>query len=144
MLKKSISIALFVVMAITLCSCSLSQNSNNGDSVDTNATESKFVGTWLNADTVERKVEFEIKDDGKVIYQEKTEGTWEENGKDHITIKLTIDGEERTMDSYFVIVGDGFVARANDENQHYLDDGEGVLELEIMLTESTCVDCIKE
>ncbi len=143
MAKRIIALMLTFGVLLALCSCSLTNN-DNGTTDIAQAPENKFVGTWLNADTADRKVEFEIKDDGTLIYQEKTEGTWEENGKDHITIKLTVDGEERIMDSYFVIVGDGFVARANEENQHYLDDGEGVLELEIMLTENTCIDCIKE
>ena len=57
---------------------------------------------------------------------------------------MKIDGESREMKGYFVISGDGFVARATPENQHYLDDGKGELQLEIMLTENTCIDCVKK
>jgi hypothetical protein len=57
---------------------------------------------------------------------------------------INVDKKETVMTGYFVISGEGFVARATEENMHYLDESKGELQLEIMLTEKTCVDCVKK
>ncbi|MBR2876764.1 MAG: hypothetical protein IKC01_06480 [Clostridia bacterium] len=84
----------------------------------------------------------ELKADGSAIYQGTHKGTWKDN-TDNISINVKIDGKDTAMTGYFVISGEGFVARATDENMHYLDEGKGELQLEIMLTDKTCVDCVK-
>lgn len=150
-MKKIISILLVLCVMILLCSC---QANNQNTETTTNATtesttkeeiykDSQYLGKWYNADTTEEMLVYEFLADGTAIYEGTHKGTWIENDND-ITIKVKKDKKEVTMTGYFVISGDGFVARANEENQHYLDDGEGELQLEIMLTENTCVDCIKK
>jgi RNA polymerase sigma factor (sigma-70 family) len=73
----------------------------------------------------------------------RSKAPWEELNEE-ILVKLTIDGEAKEIKGYFVISGVGFVARATPENQHYLDEGKGELQLEFMLTENTCIDCVKK
>lgn len=102
---------------------------------------SKFLGTWNNADG-DNKFICTLNDDGTAVFKEDKKATWEESPAG-ITITTTIDNQKKTLEGYFVIAGDGYVARATETNMHYLDEG-GVLQLEIMLTENTCVDCIKK
>ena len=104
---------------------------------------SQFVGKWYNTFSNNDTPDFEIKSDGTVIYKGDTNGTWDEKN-DELIISLILDGKPTTMNGYFVISGDGFVARATEENMHYIDEGKGELQLEIILTEKTCVDCIKK
>ena len=145
---------LFVILISTICclfGCSGDKTEENTSTTIASTTEkatekyadSKFVGKWYNAFSKEKVADFELKADGTAVYKGKTKGKWSENGEE-IVIKMKIDGEAREMKGYFVISGDGFVARATPENQHYLDDGEGELQLEIMLTENTCIDCVKK
>ena len=103
--------------------------------------DSEYLGTWYNADAEDTLI-CKLNDDGTATFKDDTSATWEEvqNG---ITISATLDGESTTMNRYFVIAGDGYVARATEANMHFLDEG-GVMQLEIMLTENTCVDCIKK
>ena len=105
--------------------------------------DSKFLGKWYNAYTKEDVADFELKANGSAVYKGETKGKWIDKGED-IIIEMKIDGEFREMKGYFIIAGDGFSCRATPENQHYIDDGEGELQLEIMLTENTCIDCIKK
>lgn len=149
-MKKFILITSFILIAFCLCGCS---NDKTDKPVTTTATttekapdkyaDSKFLGKWYNAYSDEDTPSFTLKADGTAVYKGKTKGKWTENGEE-ITIKVKIDGKRQEMKGYFVISGDGFVARATPENQHYLDDGEGELQLEIMLTENTCIDCVKK
>lgn len=104
---------------------------------------SKFLGKWYNAYSTADVADFQLNADGTALYKGKTKGTWEELNEE-ILVRLTIDGEAREIKGYFVISGDGFVARATPENQHYLDENKGQLQLEFMLTENTCIDCIKK
>lgn len=102
---------------------------------------SEYLGSWYNADSDETLV-CKLNDDGTAIFKDDKKATWEET-QTGITITTTVDGKKVTMEGYFVIAGDGYVARATEANMHYLDEG-GVMQLEIMLTETTCVDCIKK
>ncbi len=106
--------------------------------------DSKFVGKWYNTFSTSKTPDFKLLANGKAVYKGETEGKWKEVTEDEIEITLKIDGEARKMQGYFIIAGDGFSCRATPENQHYLDDGEGELQLEIMLTENTCIDCVKK
>ncbi len=150
-MKKIISILLIVFTILTLCACG--QNDSATDSTTKEKTtettaeakykDSKYLGKWYNADTTDEMLIYEFLADGTAIYEGTHKGTWVDNGDD-ITIMVKKGKKDVTMTGYFVISGDGFVARATPENQHYLDDGEGELQLEIMLTENTCIDCIKK
>lgn len=151
-MKKYISILLVLIVVTLLCSCQA--NNQNTETTATNTTtesttkeeiykDSQYLGKWYNADTAEEILVYEFLADGTAIYKGTHKGTWVDNGDD-ITIMVKKGKKEVAMTGYFVISGDGFVARANEENQHYLDDGEGELQLEIMLTENTCVDCVKK
>ncbi len=149
-MKKIMCLILTWSTIITFCACTQkdveTQNTTTEKTTATTTEEiykdSKYLGKWYNADTTEEMLVYEFLADGTAIYEGNHKGTWVENDDD-ITIKVKKDKEEITMTGYFVISGDGFVARANDKNQHYLDEGKGELQLEIMLTENTCVDCIK-
>ena len=103
--------------------------------------DSEYLGSWYNADSDETLV-CKLNDDGTVIFKDDKKATWEET-QTGITITAIVDGEKATMEGYFVIAGEGYVARATEANMHYLDEG-GVMQLEIMLTETTCVDCVKK
>lgn len=148
-MKKFISILLILVAVLTLCACGQKDTETDTTTQRTeNTTEaiykdSKYLGKWYNADAAEEILIYEFLADGTAIYEGAHNGTWVDNGDD-ITITVKKDKKDITMTGYFVIAGDGFVARANEQNQHYLDDGEGELQLEIMLTENTCVDCVKK
>ena len=154
-MKKIISVAILILTICCLFGCSGDKTEENTTTTATSTTEkvtekvtgkyedSKFLGKWYNTFSKEKTADFEFKADGTAIYKGKTKGKWTENGEE-ITIKMKIDGEAREMNAYFIIAGDGFVARATPENQHYLDDGEGELQLEIMLTENTCIDYVKK
>ena len=103
--------------------------------------DSEYVGEWCNADADKATI-CTLNDDGTAIFKDDKKATWEET-EAGITITATVDGTKTTMEGYFVIAGEGYVARATDANMHYLDEG-GTLQLEIMLTDTTCVDCIKK
>ena len=103
--------------------------------------ESKYLGSWYNADANENFV-CTLNDDGTAVFKEDKKATWAETATG-ITIATTVDGTKATMEGYFVIAGEGYVARATEANMHYLDEG-GTLQLEIMLTENTCVDCVRK
>lgn len=153
-MKKILSITILILAICCLLGCgnnkkneTTTTTSSSTDKVTENVTKkyenSKFLGKWYNTFSKEKVADFELKADGTAIYKGKTKGTWTEKGEE-ITIKMKIDGEAREMNAYFVIAGKDFVARATPENQHFLDDGEGELQLEIMLTENTCIDCVKK
>lgn len=102
---------------------------------------SKYLGSWYNADVADTFV-CTLNDDGTAIFKDDKKATWAETATG-ITITATVDNKQTTMEGYFVIAGDGYVARATEANMHYLDEG-GTLQLEIMLTENTCVDCVRK
>ena len=103
--------------------------------------ESKYIGAWYNADA-DNSLICTLNDDGSAVFKDDKNATWEEN-ESGIIITAIVDKKETKMEGYFVIAGEGYVARATDANMHYLNEG-GTLQLEIMLTESTCVDCIRK
>ena len=149
-MKKIIILAVLILSFICLFGCAdgkteetTTTTSATTEKANDKYADSKFTGKWYNTFSKEDVADFELKANGSAIYKGKTKGKWIENGEE-IVIKMKIDGESREMKGYFVIAGDGFVARATPENQHYLDDGEGELQLEIMLTENTCIDCVKK
>lgn len=144
-MKKLILIAILILTISCFFGCSVNKLEETTTSAPTTEKyqNSKFLGKWYNTYSKDSVADFELKADGSAVYKGKTKGTWTEQGEE-IVIKMKIDGESREMKGYFVISGDGFVARATPENQHYLDDGKGELQLEIMLTENTCIDCIKK
>lgn len=153
-MKKIISIMLVLSAVLALCACDKkkpedSTATTEKTTVETTAAkykDSKFLGKWYNADAAEEILVCELLADGTAIFEGSQKGTWVDNGDDiTITVKKNKkDKKESTMTGYFVIAGDGFVARANEQNQHFLDEGKGELQLEIMLTENTCVDCVKK
>lgn len=102
---------------------------------------SEYLGSWYNAEANETLI-CKLNDDGTATFKDDKKATWEET-QAGITITTTVDGKKVTKEGYFVIAGEGYVARATEANMHYLDKG-GELQLEIMLTENTCVDCIKK
>ena len=152
-MKKFISIMLVLLAVVSLCACNSKKPSEETETKKPEKTteetteaiykDSKYLGKWYNADTTEEMLVCELLADGTAIYEGTHKGTWVDNGED-ITILVKKDKKDVTMTGYFVISGDGFVARANEENQHYLDEGKGEIQLEIMLTENTCVDCVKK
>ncbi len=103
--------------------------------------ESEYLGTWYNADADEALI-CTLNEDGTAIFKNDKKAVWEETATG-ITITAKVDGTKTAMEGYFVIAGNGYVARATESNMHYLNEG-GTLQLEIMLTENTCVDCIKK
>ncbi len=103
--------------------------------------DSEYLGSWYNADS-EKTFICKLRDDGTAVFKDDKKAKWEET-EEGITITAKVDGKKATMEGYFVIAGDGYVARATDANMHYLDEG-GTLQLEIMLTQNTCVDCVKK
>lgn len=153
-MKKLLPLLLVLIFIFTLAACSGENGGQkDGKVTDSNASEtsivsekyadSEFCGVWINADTKKETVEFELKADGTAVMREKDAGTWEPTDEG-IKITVTADGKETEMNGYFIIAGDGFAARYNDANLHYIEDGKGEKQLEIMLTENTCVDCIKK
>ena len=103
--------------------------------------DSKYLGSWYNADADNNFI-CTLNDDGTAVFKDDKNATWAETTTG-ITITSTVNGAKATMDGYFVIAGDGYVARATEANMHYLDEG-GTLQLVIMLTENTCFDCVKK
>lgn len=150
-MEKMILVLTLIFALVCLCACGNSADSDAPSASDVSSTEavrekyenSKFLGKWFNAYSTVDVADFELLSDGTAIYQGETKGVWTDNGDD-IIIEMTIDGETRKMNGYFIIAGDGFSCRATPENRHYIDDGEGELRLEIMLTESTCIDCVQK
>lgn len=137
---KFLSLIMATLLLFLCGSCSLGK----ADTEDTDKyTNSKYTGVWYNADSADEKLVYELKADGTAIYEGTHKGVWEETDNG-ISITITKDKKEVKMTGYFVIAGDGFVARATEQNQHYLDEGKGELQLEIMLTKNTCVDCVKK
>ena len=134
-------IKIFSVLMAILLLCSCTANSTSDDTGK--YANSKYTGVWYNADSADEKLVYELKADGTAIYEGTHKGVWEETDNG-ISITITKDKKEVKMTGYFVIAGDGFVARATEQNQHYLDEGKGELQLEIMLTKNTCVDCVKK
>lgn len=141
-----------LILLILMCSLFTACNKSTKEPVSTTIVtttqkapgkyaESEYLGTWHNADG-DKNFICTLNDDGTAIFKEDKKATWEETPVG-ISITTTVDGAKKTLEGYFVIVGDGFVARATETNMHYLDEG-GVLQLEIMLTENTCVDCVKK
>lgn len=148
-MKKFVSILVLILSLSCLFGCS--SNNNKESTTITHPSEktsekyegSKFLGNWYNTYSTNDVADFQLNADGTALYKGETKGTWEELNEE-ILVRLTIDGEAREIKGYFVIAGDGFVARATPENQHYLDEDMGQLQLEFMLTENTCIDCIKK
>lgn len=149
-MKKIIIPLLVIVITVSLLLFS-GCNSNNETETTTAAPTtqkipgkyagSKYLGSWYNADANETFV-CTLNDNGTAVFKEDKNATWTETATG-ITITSTADGAKSTMEGYFVIAGEGYVARATEANMHYLDEG-GTLQLEIMLTENTCVDCVKK
>ncbi len=145
---KKYNILVILLAILLLCSCGKNTDTetttNNSEQIENSGeyAESKYLGKWYNADTTEESLIIELKADGTGLYLGTHDCVWQENEHD-ITITTIVDGEEKNMTGYFVISGESFVARATEENQHYLDEGKGELQLEIMLTKNTCVDCVK-
>lgn len=144
----SILMITLILSVILFAGC----NGSNADAETTSApettqkapgkySESKYLGSWYNADA-DKSLICTLNDDGTAIFKDDKKATWEET-ETGIAITATIDKTKTTMEGYFVIAGEGYVARATDANMHYLDEG-GSLQLEIMLTDTTCVDCVKK
>ena len=148
-MNKVISVILAFSLLATVAlftGCSSKQDAETTAPVTTEKApgkyaDSEYLGSWYNADADEAFV-CTLNDDGTAVFKNDKKATWTEVDGG-ITITATVDGAETTMEGYFVIAGDGYVARATDANMHYLSEG-GTLQLEIMLTETTCVDCIKK
>ena len=144
---KYFSLLMVSALLLCFCACGNTQGDTTNPSESVSVSQiydgSEYLGKWYNADTAEETLVMELKADGSAIYQGTHKGVWEET-TDGISIKVNVDKKETVMTGYFVISGEGFVARATDENLHYLDEGKGELQLEIMLTEKTCVDCVKK
>ena len=144
---KYFSLLMLSALLFCFCACGNTQEDTTNLSESVSVSQiydgSEYLGKWYNADTAEETLVMELKADGSAIYQGTHKGVWEET-TDGISIKVNVDKKETVMTGYFVISGEGFVARATDENMHYLDEGKGELQLEIMLTEKTCVDCVKK
>lgn len=150
-MKKFVTSLLIIALALSLVLFAGCGSSANTDATTTTpATEkapgkyagSEYLGSWYNADVAEEELICTLNDDGTATFKGDAKATWEET-QTGITITATVDGAQTTMEGYFVIAGDGYVARATESNMHYLDEG-GTLQLEIMLTENTCVDCVKK
>ncbi len=147
---KKLAFALMIVfICVCLSSCTDNKKADTPTTTSETTTqkapgkyaESKYLGTWCNASNRDELV-CELKDDGTASFRGDTSATWEETPAG-VVITSTVDGKKTTMEGYFVIVGEGYVARATETNMHYLDEG-GVMQFEIMLTENTCVDCVKK
>lgn len=144
-----ISIVLVVIIAVVIFAASKNNTETETTTTTPTTTEkapgkyanSKYLGQWYNADADQALI-CTLNDDGTAVFKNDKKATWAETASG-ITITATVDGAATTMEGYFVIAGDGFVARATETNMHYLNEG-GTLQLEIMLTESTCVDCVKK
>ena len=141
-----VSILIFSILCFWGCSGKANKESNTTPSTTQKPAgkyaNSKYIGSWYNADSANDELVCILNDDGTATFKADAKATWEETPTG-ITITTTVDGTQTTMEGYFVITGDGYVARATEANMHYLDEG-GTLQLEIMLTENTCVDCIKK
>ena len=147
-MKKTIIILVSILIVTLLFTSCNNKDANNTTTTITTTQKapgkyeaSEFKGTWNNADGDNGFI-CTLNDDGTAIFKSDKKATWEETATG-ITINTRIDGETKSLEGYFVIVGDGYVARATETNMHYLDEG-GVKQLEIMLTENTCVDCVKK
>ena len=148
-MKKAFASILIITLLITAAFLTGCGNTAEADTTAPETTEkapgkyadSEYLGSWYNADADEAFI-CTLNDDGTAVFKNDKNATWEEVAGG-ITITATVDGAATTMEGYFVIAGEGFVARATDANMHYLSEG-GTLQLEIMLTETTCVDCIQK
>ena len=148
---RKIIMALLIIATIISLLLFSGCNSNNEPETTTVApttqktpgkyADSKYLGSWYNADADDTFI-CTLNDDGTAVFKTDKKATWSETATG-ITITATVDSTKTTMEGYFVIAGEGYVARATEANMHYLDEG-GVLQLEIMLTENTCVDCVKK
>lgn len=150
-MKKTVVTVLIIGAVISLLlfnGCSKVKNdSDTATSTETHKTtakyaDSEYLGSWYNAYSAEDDFICTLNDDATAVFKGDTNASWEET-ETGITVYTVVDGEQAAMEGYFVIAGDGYVARATDANMHYLDEG-GTLQLEIMLTETTCVDCVKK
>lgn len=150
-MKKTVIPILMVILAISVFLFAGCDNNTKAEATTTETVTEKtpgkyaaseYLGSWYNADTTEKTLICKLNDDGSAVFKDDKNATWEET-QTGITITAKVNGEKVTMEGYFVITGDGYVARATDANMHYLDEG-GILQLEIMLTENTCVDCVKK
>lgn len=147
-MKKVILIAVLLFSILCFLGCSGEADKENTTIPSTTEkptgknADSEYLGTWYNADAAQEELICTLNDDGTATFKSDVKSTWEET-QTGVTITTTVDGAQTTMEGYFVIAGDGYVARATEANMHYLDEG-GTLQLEIMLTENTCVDCIKK
>lgn len=150
-MKKTVIPFLIVILTISVVLFAGCDNSTKAETTTTETTTEKasgkyagseYLGSWYNADTAEETLVCKLNDDGSAVFKDDKNATWEET-QTGITITAKVNSEKVTMEGYFVITGDGYVARATDANMHYLDEG-GTLQLEIMLTENTCVDCEKK
>jgi len=140
-MKKVISISICILMILCFCSC------GNSDPGTTEPTElyagSQFLGKWYNAYVESKTPVFDIKADGTLIYNGNIKATWTENNN-RIIINVDTNATNSQFTGYFVIAGDGFSAEATDENMHYIDEGKGVLQLEVMVSDDMCINCIKK
>ena len=147
-MKKVILIAVLLFSILCFFGCSGKADKENTTIPSTTEkptgkyADSEYLGTWYNADAAQEELICTLNDDGTATFKSDAKATWEETPAG-ISITTTVDGKKIFMEGYFVITGDGYVARATEANMHYLDEG-GTLQLEIMLTENTCVDCIKK
>lgn len=148
---SSLCAFVLIVSLFALVGCGKTDKSNNTSTTAPVSTtekapgkyaDSEFVGSWYNADAEKNEIVCKLNDDGTATFKADKKATWEET-QTGITITTKVEGKKTTLEGYFVIAGDGYVARATEANMHYLDEG-GELQLEIMLTKNTCVDCIKK
>lgn len=150
-MKKVIIPLIISMLTVSMLLFSGCENSTEAESTTTVApttqkapdkyADSEYLGSWYNADAEDTLI-CTLNDDGTATFKDDKKATWTETDTG-ITITTTVEGKETKMEGYFVIAGDGYVARATEANMHYLDEG-GYLQLEIMLTENTCVDCVKK
>ena len=148
-MKKAIVFLFAIILVISALGLTGCEKATEADTTATPTTQkapgkyadSEYLGTWYNADAQDTLI-CTLNDDGTATFKTDKNATWEETAVG-IMITATADGKKATMEGYFIIAGEGYVARATEANMHYLDEG-GTLQLEIMLTENTCVDCVKK
>lgn len=148
--KKVVIPILIVLLTLSLSLFVGCENTSEAETTTTVPTtekapgkyaDSEYLGSWYNADAKDILI-CTLNDDGTATFKGDEKATWTET-ETGITITSSVDGKKTTKEGYFVIAGEGYVARATDANMHYLDEG-GIIQLEIMLTENTCVDCVKK